>query len=85
MRSAPGAFLIMKGDFFHGTAVSSIIVAVMRKFVLLIPLIYIMPHIYTSNKAHAVYMAEPAADIIAVTFTAILFSFQFKKALKELN
>lgn len=68
-----------------GKAVSSIIVAVMRKFVLLIPLIYIMPHIYTANKAHAVYMAEPAADIIAVTFTAILFSFQFKKALKELN
>lgn len=68
-----------------GKAVSSIIVAVMRKFVLLIPLIYIMPHIYTVNKAHAVYMAEPAADIIAVTFTAILFSFQFKKALKELN
>lgn len=68
-----------------GKAVSSIIVAVMRKFVLLIPLIYIMPHIYTANKAHAVYMSEPAADIIAVTFTAILFSFQFKKALKELN
>ena len=68
-----------------GKAVSSIIVPVMRKFVLLIPLIYIMPHIYTANKAHAVYMAEPAADIIAVTFTAILFSFQFKKALKELN
>lgn len=68
-----------------GKAVSSIIVAVMRKFVLLIPLIYIMPHIYTADKTHAVYMAEPAADIIAVTFTAILFSFQFKKALKELN
>ena len=68
-----------------GKAVSSIIVAVMRKFVLLIPLIYIMPHIYTADKTHAVYMAEPAADIIAVTFTAILFSFQFRKALKELS
>lgn len=68
-----------------GKAVSSIIVAVMRKFVLLIPLIYIMPHIYTVNKAHAVYMAEPVADIIAVSFTAILFSFQFKKALKEIQ
>ena len=67
-----------------GKAVSSIIVAVMRKFVLLIPLIYIMPHIYTANKAHAVYMAEPVADVIAVTFTAVLFSFQFKKALKEI-
>ena len=68
-----------------GKALSSIIVAVMRKFVLLIPLIYIMPHIYTANKAHAVYMAEPVADIIAVSFTAILFSFQFKKALKEIE
>ena len=68
-----------------GKAVSSIIVAVMRKFVLLIPLIYIMPHIYTANKAYAVYMAEPVADIIAVTFTAILFSFQFRKALKEIQ
>lgn len=67
-----------------GKAVSSIIVAVMRKFVLLIPLIYIMPHIYTANKAHVVYMAEPVADVIAVTFTAVLFSFQFKKALKEI-
>ncbi len=67
-----------------GKAVSSIIVAVMRKFVLLIPLIYIMPHIYTANKAYAVYMAEPVADIIAVTFTAILFSFQFRKALREI-
>lgn len=68
-----------------GKAISSIIVAVMRKFVLLIPLIYIMPHIYTANKAHAVYMAEPVADIIAVSFTAILFSFQFRKALKEIE
>lgn len=68
-----------------GKAVSSIIVAVMRKFVLLIPLIYIMPHIYTANKAYAVYMAEPVADIIAVTFTAVLFSFQFRKALREIQ
>jgi hypothetical protein len=30
-------------------------------------------------------MAEPVADIIAVTFTAILFTFQFKKALKEIS
>ena len=30
-------------------------------------------------------MAEPVADIIAVTFTAILFTFRFKKALKEVK
>ena len=56
-------------------------VAVMRKFILLIPLIYIMPQILKSNQTMAVYMAEPIADILAVTFTAILFTFQFRKAL----
>ena len=67
-----------------GKAANSIVVAVVRKFVLLLPLIYIMPSII-SNKTQAVYMAEPVADIIAVTFTAILFTFQFKKALKEIT
>ena len=66
-----------------GKAVNSIIVAVVRKFVLLLPLIYIMPHII-ADRTKAVYMAEPVADIIAVTFTAILFSFQFKKAVQEI-
>ena len=65
-----------------GKAVNSIIVAVVRKFVLLLPLIYIMPHII-ADQTKGVYMAEPVADIIAVTFTAILFAFQFKKALRE--
>ena len=67
-----------------GKAASSIIVAVVRKFVLLIPLIYIVPHL-VSNPTMGVYMAEPVADFIAVTFTAILFTFQFKKALKEIQ
>ena len=67
-----------------GKAVNSIIVAVVRKFVLLLPLIYIMPALF-ADKTRAVYMAEPVADIIAVTFTAILFTFQFKKALKEIS
>ena len=68
-----------------GKAISSIIVAVMRKFVLLIPLIYIMPAVFTADKARAVYMAEPVADFIAVTFTAILFTFQFRKALNQIG
>ncbi|MBE7020584.1 MAG: MATE family efflux transporter [Ruminococcaceae bacterium] len=67
-----------------GKAVNSIVVAVVRKFILLLPLIYIMPSIL-ADKTQAVYMAEPVADIIAVTFTAILFTFQFKKALKEIT
>ena len=67
-----------------GKATNSIVVAVVRKFVLLLPLIYIMPSLL-ADKTQAVYMAEPVADIIAVTFTAILFTFQFKKALKEIT
>jgi len=66
-----------------GNAPSSVIVAVVRKFVLLLPLIYIMPTLI-SNRTLGVYMAEPIADVIAVTFTAILFVFQFKKALKAI-
>ena len=67
-----------------GKAVNSIIVAVVRKFVLLLPLIYIMPHV-VSNPTIGVYMAEPIADIIAVLFTSVLFTFQFKKALAEIQ
>lgn len=67
-----------------GNAGCSIIVAVLRKFVLLIPLIYIMPQLL-ADKTNAVYTAEPAADAIAVTCTAILFSIEFRKALKKLN
>ena len=67
-----------------GKAVNSIVVAVVRKFVLLLPLIYIMPHV-VSNPTTGVYMAEPIADIIAVLFTSVLFSFQFKKALAEIQ
>ena len=68
-----------------GKATESIVVAVMRKFVLLIPLIYIMPQILKENQTMAVYMAEPIADTIAVTFTAILFAVQFKKTMKSIE
>ena len=68
-----------------GNAPASILVAIMRKFVLLLPLIFILPHIITADKTMAVYLAEPIADVLAVTFTSILFSFQFKKALREME
>ena len=68
-----------------GCAPESIIVAVMRKFVLLIPLIYIVPHIWGADRTMGVYLAEPIADFFAVTFTMILFSNRFKKALKKIE
>ena len=57
----------------------------MRKFVLLIPLIFLLPQIFPEDKTMAVYLAEPVADFIAVAFTAVLFAFQFKKALREIS
>lgn len=68
-----------------GNAKASILVAVLRKFILLLPLIFILPQIFQSNQTTAVYMAEPIADFLAVTFTAILFTFQFRKAIAELS
>jgi len=67
-----------------GKAICSITVAVVRKFVLLLPLIYIMPNLM-ADKTMAVYTAEPVADFLAVTFTAILFTFQFRKAIRDIS
>jgi Na+-driven multidrug efflux pump len=67
-----------------GNAPSSILVAVVRKFLLLLPLIYIMPNLI-KDPTIVVYMAEPIADILAVSFTVILFVFQFRKALGKIE
>ena len=69
-----------------GKALSSMAVAIMRKFVLLLPLIYIVPTFFAEGmKTTGVYLAEPIADVIAVSFTAVLFAFQFKKALRSIE
>lgn len=67
-----------------GNAKSSLFLALLRKVILLVPLIYLLPAslpgILGVDKATAVFMAEPVADFLAVTATSILFSIQFKKA-----
>ena len=68
-----------------GNAKASIAVAVVRKFVLLLPLIYLLPRILPMDQTKAVYLSEPIADTLAVTFTVILFTFQFRKALRALE
>ncbi|MBQ9785753.1 MAG: MATE family efflux transporter [Clostridia bacterium] len=67
-----------------GNALSSVLVAVMRKFVLLLPLIYTVPHV-VGNPVFGVYLAEPIADVIAVAFTTVLFVFQFRRALRRIE
>jgi putative MATE family efflux protein len=65
-----------------GNAKTSLFLAILRKIILLIPLIYILPSILT-NKIRAVYMAEPVADLIAVCVTLTLFIIQFRKIIKS--
>ena len=67
-----------------GNAKTSVFLAILRKVLLLIPLIYILP-LFLQNKVNAVFLAEPIADIIAVTVTSILFTIQFKSVLRELD
>ncbi len=67
-----------------GNALSSVIVAVVRKFVLLIPLIYIVPHFF-KDKTMGVFAAEPIADFIAVICTVTIFCFQFRASLSKLD
>lgn len=68
-----------------GNVKASVFIAILRKIILLIPLIYILPNVFTQNQTMAVYLAEPAADTIAVTCTIVIFVTQFKKALRELG
>lgn len=68
-----------------GKAKESITVAVVRKFVLLLPLIFLMPRIFPSDKTMAVYLAEPIADAAAITFTAILFWISFRRLMHRME
>ena len=68
-----------------GNAKASILVAVMRKFILLLPLIYLMPHLLPADPTMAVYLSEPIADFLSVLFTVVLFRFQFRKAMRRLE
>lgn len=67
-----------------GNAKSSLFLALLRKIFLLIPLVYIMPMLM-ADKTTSIFMAEPIADIIAVTTTAVMFAVQFKRSMKEIE
>lgn len=67
-----------------GNAKTSLFLAVLRKLLLLIPLIYILPALL-EDKTTAVYLAEPVADTLAVITTVTMFSFQFRRALKQME
>ena len=65
-----------------GQAKVSLLLACLRKIILLIPLIFILPNFF-DNKVFAVFLAEPVSDIIAATVTTITFFTLFNSILKK--
>lgn len=63
-----------------GQAKISLVMACLRKIILLIPLIFILPGFF-ADKAFAVFLAEPVSDFIAATVTTITFAVFFRKLL----
>ena len=60
----------------------SLLMACLRKLVLLIPLIFILPNFF-ANKVMAVFLAEPVSDFIAAAVTTTCFFVFFTKLMKN--
>ena len=67
-----------------GNAKTSAFLAMFRKVIVLIPLIYILP-LFFEDKVFAVFLAEPIADTLAVAVTTTLFFIEFKKVLQKMD
>lgn len=65
-----------------GNARTSLFLALLRKVFLLIPLIYLLPHL-VQDPVKGVFLAEPVADGIAVSVTATIFFISFRKLLRK--
>ena len=65
-----------------GQAKTSLLLACLRKLVLLIPLIFILP-LFIENKVFAVFLAEPISDILAASVTTLMFFTQIKGILER--
>ncbi len=67
-----------------GKAKASLFIACLRKIILLIPLIFILPHFF-ENKVFAVFLAEPVSDFISAVTSAITFYLVFRPAMAKLE
>jgi Na+-driven multidrug efflux pump len=65
-----------------GQAKVSLLLACLRKLILLIPLIFILPHFF-ADKVFAVFLAEPVSDLLAATVTTITFLSRFNGILRR--
>ena len=67
-----------------GKAKASLFIACLRKIILLIPLIFLLPRFF-ENKVLAVFLAEPVSDLISIAASAVTFFFVFRSAMAELE
>ena len=65
-----------------GQAKISLFLALLRKIILLIPLIYILPNFF-NDKVFAVFLAEPVADFLAAATTGTLFFLTLPRILRR--
>ena len=66
-----------------GQAKTSLFLALLRKVILLLPLILILPRIFPGQEVMAVFLAEPAADILAGLTTGSIFLWRFPRILER--
>ena len=64
-----------------GNAKCSLFLACLRKLILLIPLVYLLP-LFISDTVFAIFLAEPIADVLAVLCTVTLFAHVFRKTMR---
>ncbi len=67
-----------------GQAKASMFIACLRKVILLIPFIFILPQ-FLSDKVVAVFLAEPVSDFISVVAAVSIFIWRFPKLLKQME
>ena len=66
-----------------GQAKVSLVMALVRKVVLIVPLIYLLPALMPGNAVFAVFLAEPVSDMLAATITTVTFFARFGKTLQK--
>lgn len=67
-----------------GKAKASLFIACLRKLILLVPLIYILPNFF-EDKVFAVFLAEPVSDAISIISATIIFIFVFGGEMKKMK
>lgn len=75
---------VQQGLVSIGKAKASLFIACLRKLILLIPLIYILPNFF-EDKVFAVFLAEPVSDTISIISSAVIFIFVFGGEMKKIE